>query len=239
MGRYSEPLARHFAELAGVVAGDRVLDVGCGPGALSAVLADQVGADLVSAIDPSESFVTATRERLPGVEVRQGTAEALPYDDDSFDIVLAQLVVSFMADPIAGLVEMGRVTRPGGRIAACVWDLAGDRGPLSLFWRAARDIDPDAPSESGRAGGREGHLVELLAQAGLRDPQPATLSVRRSYPSVEDWWSPYTLGVGPAGAYVAALDPDQRDRLLERCQELLPAAPFTAEATAWAAVGHV
>lgn len=81
--------------------------------------------------------------------------------------------------------------------------------------------------------------MELLAQAGLRDPQPATLSVRRSYPSVEDWWSPYTLDVGPAGAYVATLDPERRDRLFARCRDLLPAAPFTLDATAWAAVGHV
>ena len=135
MGKYSEPLARLFADLAGIRAGVRVLDVGCGPGALSAELVRRAGPDAVSAVEPSASFAAATRDRLPGVDVRQAAAEHLPFPGASFDATLAQLVVHFMRDPLQGLREMGRVTRPGGLVAACVWDHAGGRGPLAAFWR--------------------------------------------------------------------------------------------------------
>lgn len=138
MGRFSEPLAVEFVERAGVREGQRALDVGCGPGALTTQLVYRLGANAVSAIDPSAAFVAAIRARLPAVDVRCGAAEHLPFHDDSFDLTLAQLVVHFMADPVRGLREMSRVTRPGGLVAACVWDLAGDGGPLAAFWRAAR-----------------------------------------------------------------------------------------------------
>jgi SAM-dependent methyltransferase len=169
MGRYSEPLALHFAELAGVRAGQRALDVGCGPGALTAQLVDRLGADAVSAVDPSPSFVEAVRERFPDIDAQSGSAERLPFLDDSFDLALAQLVVHFMSDPVAGLREMARVTRPGGIVAACVWDHAGGGGPLTTFWQAARDIDPLVRDESQLAGAREGHLAELAEAAGLKD----------------------------------------------------------------------
>src|ERR1700760_1457892 len=154
MGRYSEPLAVQFAGLAGVAGGQRVLDVGCGPGALTAELAGRVGTDAVSAVDPSAPFASAVRERLPGVDVRLAPAEALPFADGTFDAALAQLVVHFMTDPVAGLREMGRVTRPGGRVAASVWDHAGPGGPLSLFWKAAAVVVPGAPGGAGLGGGR-------------------------------------------------------------------------------------
>ncbi len=168
MGQYSEPLGREFARFAGVSTGQRVLDVGCGPGALTARLVEILGADAVAAIDPSASFVDAAAARFPGVEVHLGTAEDLPYADDEFDAALAQLVVHFMSDPVAGLAEMARVVRPGGTVAACVWDHAGGLGPLSLFWTAVLDLDPGAPHEADLAGAREGHLAELATTAGLR-----------------------------------------------------------------------
>ena len=118
MGRYSEPLAALFADLAGVRRGQRVLDVGCGPGALTAELAGRLGAGAVCAVDPSQPFAAAVAERLPGVEVSVAAAERLPFPAGVFDAALAQLVVHFMADPVAGLREMGRVTRPGGVVAA-------------------------------------------------------------------------------------------------------------------------
>ena len=142
--------------------GQRLLDVGCGPGALTAELVNRAGPDAVSAVEPSASFAAAARERLPGVDIRQAAAERLPFGDAAFDAVLAQLVVHFMADPVAGLREMGRVTRPGGMVAACVWDHAGGRGPLSAFWRAVRELDPGADDESNLAGVREGHLAESV-----------------------------------------------------------------------------
>ncbi len=212
MGRYSEPLAAQFADLSGVRPGQRVLDVGCGPGALTAELASRVGADAVSAVEPSASFGAAVRERLPGVDVRRSAAEQLPFPDGAFDAALAQLVVHFMADPVLGLREMRRVTRPGGIVSACVWDHAGERGPLTMFWRAVRELDPAADDESGLAGAREGHLAELFAQAGLGVAQATTLTVRVRQAGFESWWETFTLGVGPAGAYLASLPAGARPR---------------------------
>ena len=238
MGRFSEPLAAEFVRLVDPSPGQRALDVGCGPGALTEVLVSRLGAGLVAAVDPSEPFVEAARERLPGVDVRLGPAEALPFADDEFDLTVAQLVVHFMADPVAGIAEMARVTRPGGLVAACVWDFAGGRGPLSDFWRAVHDLDPQSRGESDLAGAREGHLVELFGRAGLREIRPATLTVRVHYSSYDEWWEPYTLGVGPAGAYVAQLDPTRRQELRAHCAELMPHGPFDLEAVAWTAIGR-
>jgi SAM-dependent methyltransferase len=238
MGRYSEPLAVQFADLAGVRRGQRALDVGCGPGALTAVLASRAGADAVSAVEPSASFAAAARERLPGVDIRQSAAEQLPFGDDAFDMALAQLVVHFMTDPVTGLREMARVTSPGGVVAACVWDHAGGRGPVSLFWQAARELDPAADDESGLAGARKGHLADLFTQAGLAGVQDGTLTVRVRQEDFESWWEPYTLGVGPAGAYLATLDDEHRAALRERCRRRLPEGPFEISATAWTATGR-
>ena len=238
MGQYSEPLAVPFADLAGVHRGQRVLDVGCGPGALTAELVSRADAESVSAVDPSASFAAAVRERLPGVDVRRSPAEQLPFPDGTFDAALAQLVVHFMADPVLGLREMGRVTRPGGMVAACVWDHAGGRGPLTAFWSAVRDLDPAARDESDLAGAREGHLASLFRQAGLAGTHVTTLTVRVRHASFDDWWQRFTLGVGPAGAYVASLTPDRRAALREQCRHLLPAGPVDITATAWAASGY-
>ena len=233
MGRFSGPLAAQFVELVQVQAGQRVLDVGCGPGALTAQLVDRLGAGAVSAVDPSAQFVAAVHARLPGVDVRSAVAEHLPFPDDSFDLALAQLVVHFMTDPVAGLSEMARVTRPGGRVAACVWDHAGGSGPLSTFWRAARDIDPHARDESDLAGAREGHLAELCEAAGLKDIERTSLTVTVRFATFDEWWEPFSLGVGPAGAYVARLDEAQREGLRARCARLLPPSPFEVTASAW------
>jgi SAM-dependent methyltransferase len=237
MGRYSVPLAPQLADLAKVSAGQRVLDVGCGPGALTAELVTRLGPDAVSAVDPSEPFVAAARERHPGVNVQRAAAEELPFEDRAFDAALAQLVVHFMADPVAGLREMARVTRPDGVVAACVWDHAGGRGPLSVFWEAAHELDPDVRDESQLAGSREGHLSQLFEAAGLRDVEETEIPVTVEHPSFEDWWEPYTLGVGPAGGYAAGLDDERQAELRERCRELLPAAPFVLTSRAWAARG--
>lgn len=236
MGRYSEPLADLFAAAAGVGPGQRALDVGCGPGALTARLVAALGADDVLAVDPSASFVAATVERCPGVDVRLGVAEELPFADGSVDVALAQLVVHFMADPVAGLREMKRVSR--GVVAATVWDYGGGTGPLSTFWSAVQDLDPAAPGEGDRAGTREGHLAELFRAAGLGHVEDSVLTVTVAYETFEQWWHPYTLGVGPAGDHVAGLDDRQREALRDRCRELLPDAPFEVHASAWFAQGR-
>ena len=232
-------LAPRLADFAAIAAGQRVLDVGCGPGALTAELVKRVGPDAVSAVDPSEPFVAAARQRHPGVVVQRAAAEQLPFDDDAFDAALAQLVVHFMADPVAGLREMARVTRRRGVVAACVWDHAGGKGPLGVFWQAARELDETVEDESQLAGARAGHLAELFREAGLHDVEDDVLSVDVEHPSFDEWWEPFTLGVGPAGAHVAGLDATKQTQLRERCRELLPEAPFVVTARAWAARGLV
>jgi SAM-dependent methyltransferase len=234
MGRFSEPLGPLFAGLAGVRAGQRALDVGCGPGALSAELVRRLGAGAVSAVEPSASFAAAAARRLPGVDVRRAAAEQLPFPAGVFDVTLAQLVVHFMPDPVAGLRDMGRVTRPGGTVAACVWDHAGERGPLTAFWRAVRELDPTASDESDLAGAREGDLARRFAAAGLAGARASTLTVRARYATFDEWWEPFAFGIGPAGDYAASLDPGRRGLLRERCRRLLGAAPFEIDATAWA-----
>ena len=232
------PLAPQLADLAGISSGQHVLDVGCGPGALTAELVRRLGSAAVSAVDPSEPFVAAVQERHPEVTVRRASAEELPFPNETFDAALAQLVVHFMADPVTGLRQMARVTRKHGVVAACVWDHAGGQGPLSLYWDAARELDPDVEDESELAGAREGHLTELFEAAGLHEVQETHLAVSVEHPTFEDWWEPFKLGVGPAGDYAARLDPKRQAELRERCREKLP-APFVLTARAWAARGLV
>jgi SAM-dependent methyltransferase len=238
MGRYSALLSPQFAQLAGVRDGQRILDVGCGPGALTAELVRLVGPAAVAAVDPSEPFVAAARERHPDVSIERASAERLPFPDDGFDAALAQLVVHFMSDPGAGVAEMRRVTRRDGVVAACVWDHAGGQGPLSAFWDVARELDPDVHDESGLVGAREGDLTQLFEAAGLRDVEETALSVSLEHPTFEEWWEPYTFGVGPAGAYVAKLDPGRQARLREACRSALPDAPFVLTPRAWTARGR-
>jgi ubiquinone/menaquinone biosynthesis C-methylase UbiE len=239
MGVYARELAPQLADLAGVAGARRVLDVGCGPGALTAELVRRVGAEQVAAVDPSDPFVAAARERLPGVDVRQSAAESLPFPDRRFDAALAQLVVHFMSDPVAGLREMRRVTRTGGVVAACVWDYGGERAPLSAYWRAALAVDPYAVDESGLAGARAGHLAELFAEAGLEEIVETTLFSGVRQASFDAWWEPFTLGVGPAGAHARSLDADRLAEVRERCRQELGDGPFTVAAHAWAARGTV
>lgn len=237
MGRYSVLLAPQLADLAGVAPGQRALDVGAGTGALTTELVTRLGATSVAAADPSTPFVGSMRHRFPEVDVHEAPAEALPFPDDTFDVTIAQLVVQFMSDPIAGVTEMARVTRPGGVVAACVWDHGGGHGPLSPFWNAVRDLDPSAAGEAASVGVSEGDLTTVFSTAGLRDVEESALSVAVEHPTFEEWWGPYTLGVGPAGAYVAGLSDDDRAKLREHCREVFPPAPFVLTAQAWAARG--
>jgi SAM-dependent methyltransferase len=239
MGRYSTLLAPQMATFVGVAGGQRVLDVGCGPGALTTELVRRLGSASVTAVDPSEQFVHAARERLPGVNVEVASAEHLPFPDLSFDAVLAQLVVHFMDDSVAGLAEMARVTRAQGVVAACVWDHAGGRGPLGTFWDAARVLDPAVDDESGLAGAREGHLEELLEAVGLREIEATALEVSVEHRTFDDWWGSFALGVGPAGRYMAGLDPTRRSQLRGLCHERIPNEPFVVTGRAWAAKGVV
>ena len=175
--------------------------------------------------------------RNPGVDVRRASAEDLPFPDGAFDAALAQLVVHFMSDPVAGLAEMARVTRKDGVIAACVWDHGGGQGPLGQFWQAARELDPSVDDESERAGTHRGQLQVLFLAAGLREVDETSLTVSLEHSSFDDWWGPFTRGVGPAGSYVVSLDAGQQAELRSRCQALLPVTPFVISARAWACRG--
>lgn len=237
MGRYSTQLSPQLADLAGVDVGQRVLDVGCGPGILTGELVTRVGAPNVSAADPSETFVAATRNRFPAVDVRLGSAEELPFEDGGFDVSLAQLVVHFMTDPVTGLREMKRVTRPGGVVAACVWDFGGSRGPLSPFWAAARRLDPQVDDESERAGTHQGHLRELFEVAGLRNLEETTVAASIEHATFEEWWEPYKLGVGPAGSYLSTLDPDRQAQVEVVAREIVSPLPYRLTSQAWAVRG--
>ena len=216
MGRYSASLSPQLADLAGLRAGQRALDVGCGPGALTTELVVRLGADAVAAADPSEPFVEAARARHPGVEVALAGAENLPFDDGVFDAALAQLVVSFMSDPVAGLAEMRRVTRAGGVVAACVWDLAGGNAPLSPYWRAVLEVDPGARDESAMAG-RERGAARGPARGGRarRRRGRRALGARRAR-ALRGVVGPVHLGRRAAGAHLAGLDADAAAEVRER-----------------------
>ncbi|HET9204226.1 MAG TPA: methyltransferase domain-containing protein, partial [Acidimicrobiia bacterium] len=181
---------------------------------------------------------TAVGERYPGVDVRQAGADDLPFPDDEFDVVLAQLVIHFLKDPVAGVAEMRRVTRPGGIVAACVWDHGGHEGPLRKFWQAAREIDPNVDDESRLPGVRQGQLGDYFRQAGLDEVSETSLTLAVEHTSFEEWWEPFTLGVGPAGTFVASLEPTYRARLREQCRKTVSEFPFTVRGKAWAAVGR-
>jgi SAM-dependent methyltransferase len=242
MGRYIPRLAVALADAAGIEAGMRALDVGCGPGGLTRELAGRLGEANVAAIDPAEQFAAACRSRHPGADVRVGDAEELPWRDGEFDAALASLVVAFMRDAGAGTREMARVTKPGGVVAACMWDIpGGGMRMLGSFWRAARTLDPSTEGEQVRVGVREGDIADLLRDAGLEDVQDGTLVTGAHYEDFDDFWEPFTFAVGPSGNYLSRQPPDKQDAIRAECFALLgePAGPFDLEARAWYARGTV
>jgi SAM-dependent methyltransferase len=212
MGRYSRELAPRLIGFAGLIDGMRALDVGCGSGLLTSALADRLGAANVAAADPSESMLAACTERVPGADVRLAPAEELPWPDASFDAVLSQLVLSFVTDPDAAVGEMCRVTEPGGIVASCTWDYGGMR-MLRIFWDAAGELDPSAPDEARMRYRSEEELGSLWERGGLEDVVTGPLEVEVAYGSFDEYWEPFTLGVGPAGAYCVSLDEDAREVL--------------------------
>jgi hypothetical protein len=134
---------------------------------------------------------------------------------------------------------MVRVTRPGGVVAACVWDFSGGRAPQTLFFTALASVVTGIDDESQRVGARRGDLVALLTGAGCTAVAESELTVAVEYATFDEWWTPYTLGVSPAGRQLAALSEQDRVAVRARCRELLPSAPFTIKATAWSARGEV
>ena len=240
MGRYAPTLAVALADAAGVAGGMRAVDVGCGPGGLTIELAARIGADHVAAIDPAPQFAAACRERNPGADVREGVAEALPWDDGAFDAAVSSLVVAFMRDAAQGVREMARVTRPGGTVAACMWDLdAGGMTMLRTFWTAVRTVEPEAGGEDRLPGTAEGDIARLMRDAGLTDVRDGSLMARADYTGFDDFWVPFTLAVGPAGEHLRGLSAEQSARVRDACRAALPSGPFSLDARAWYARGTV
>jgi SAM-dependent methyltransferase len=244
VGRYSYALCERLAKVAGITAGSSVLDVGAGTGVGTRRLVELVGPERVAAVDPSEPFVEALRDRFPGVDARLASAESLPFDDGAFDATLAQLVVNFMSDPEGGVAEMRRVTQEGGVVAACVWDYAGEMPLLNTFWDAAEALAGDdvrAIDERREMRFRRGgELGSLWRQAGLEQVEEGEVVVSAEYESFADLWEPFTMGVGPAGGYAASLDQERQEGLRAEYRRRLavPDGSFELSARAWFAVGR-
>ena len=242
MGRYSDRLAPEFAAAAGIAEGQRVLDVGCGAGALTAVLAGIVGGENVAGADPSEPFVEAARARVPEADLRVGPAESLPFEDGTFDAALAQLVFHFVADPARAAAEMKRVTREGGRVATCSWDSTGGMTMLGAYWAAVRSVDPAAPDDEAlRFGTHPGELAALWRETGLRDVVDDSITVSARYENFDELWRAYLGGVGPIGVHTQSLDEPMRAEVAAALHERVgsPDGPFELTARAWCAVGTV
>ena len=241
MGRYSDKLSHEFARAAGVGPGQHVIDVGCGSGALTVVLAEIVGAENVAGVDPSEPFVAEARTRVPGADLRVGPAESLPFEDASFDAALSQLVFHFVQDPAQSVAEMRRVTRPGGRVAACVWDMTGGMTMLRSYWDAAREAGATATDEIERFGGRPGQVAQLWRDAGLRDVVDESLTVSADYEDFDELWTSFLGAAGPVGAHAVSLDEQQAAAVSAALHRRIgsPDGPFTLTASAWYAAGVV
>jgi SAM-dependent methyltransferase len=228
MGRYSRLLATLFADFAGVTTGMRVLDVGAGTGALTAELVAR-GAS-VAAADPSPEFVAVLRERFPNLEVEEAPAESLPYGAGVFDLALAQLVVAFVSDGPAAIAEMARVAR---RVAVCMWGVE-EVDMFAAIDRAAEAVGASRATEPRRYRTAQ-EIHDLLAPHG--EVETAELDVTAGYGDFEEFWQAMDHGVGPAGQWLASLDPEQREQAhAELFRELgSPRGPFELNARAFAA----
>jgi SAM-dependent methyltransferase len=249
MGRWSRRLAPLFLEHAGLADGERLLEVGCGTGSLTFTLARTAAFAELTAIDYSDVYVEAARARNQDARIRieHGDAVALPFPDASFDRALSLLVMHFVSDPAKGVAEMRRVTRPGGVVAAAVWDSGGGMIALRMFWDTAAMLDPAAVELRGRAMSRAvvapGGLARLFGAAGLVDVDERSLLVRMEHADFADYWGPLLRGEGPIGGYVAGLGEAERARLERHLRAAYlagaPDGPRSFAAVAWSCRGVV
>ena len=248
MGRWSRLLAPLLVDFAGVADGARVLDVGSGTGSLAFAVAERNGRSRVVGIDPSQEYVAYATSKNPvpdRASFQAGDAQQLSFPDAAFDACLSLLVFNFVPDPKKALLELRRVTKPGGVIAAANWDYADGMRMLRAFFDAARSVDAAAEKldENRMPLCRAGELAELWRQAGLRNIHDQPLEVTMRFQSFADYWEPFLLRQGPAGAYAASLKPDRlralRDAVKKRLALTNEDSPFALTARAWAVRGTV
>jgi len=245
MGRWSRRLAEAFVAFAGVADGDVVLDVGSGTGSLSAAILQRTTSGRVVGIDPSREYVAAAGRRVGGARAafEVGDAQRLRYADASFDRTLSLLVVNFIPGRDAALRDMIRVTRPGGLIAAAVWDYGGRMEMLRIFWDEAVALDSKVEPRDERHMplARANELTAFWTKHGLRDVVETPLEIAQEFSSVDDYWRPFLDGQGPAGAYAAGLAKAPRAALEARLRRRLLGGkadgPITLTARAWAVKG--
>jgi SAM-dependent methyltransferase len=247
MGRWSRKLAPPFARFAEIGAGQDVLDVGSGTGALAAAVVAAAPTARVVGVDPSPGYVKYAQSHVGTERARflVGDARDLRFPDATFDRTLSLLVMNFIPDPAKALGEMTRVTRPGGFVAAAVWDYGGAMEMLRVFWDEAVARDPGIASRDERHMPlcRQGELGALWRAHGFRSLAETSLTIQLSFASFDDYWTPFLGGQGPAGAYVASLPDADRAALEARLRRRLVGTggsrPFTLGAQAWAVRGIV
>ena len=247
MGRWSRRLATQFLKFAAVKDGDSILDVGCGIGSLALAIADAFPSARVTGVDPSAAFVAHLQTEAAGERLRflVGDAQALEFADASFDRTLSQLVLNFVVDREKAVREMLRVTRPGGVVAAAVWDYGDGMRMLRVFWDEAVALDPPLAARDERTMplSRRGELAALWRSAGLQQVEDQPIVIDLDFSCFDDYWSPFLGGQGPAGAYVASLSESHRATLASRLRDRLLSSrrdgPFVLQARAWAVKGNV
>ncbi|MPZ42370.1 MAG: methyltransferase domain-containing protein [Betaproteobacteria bacterium] len=246
VGRWSRQVAPKFLSWLDIPSGRRWLDVGCGTGALCAAILDRCSPALVAGVEPSDGFLKTAKENLEGrAALHQGSATAIPLNDVSVDVVVSGLVLNFVPDQRAALLEMTRVTGKGGTIAAYVWDYAGRMELMRFFWDAAAEIDPDSVKldEGVRFPlCRPEALEELFTSTGLDKIEVKPIDITTPFANFDDYWQPFLGGQGPAPAYAMSLDETARARLRHRISDRLPIAAngsISLTARAWAARANV
>lgn len=247
MGRWSRRLAPAFVEFAGVQDGESILDVGAGTGAVTAAVLEVRPKAHVVGLEPAADFVASARQRASkqGARFIVGDARRLDFTDATFDRTLSLFALNFIPDPAAAFAEQVRVTRPGGLIAAAVWDYGGGMQMLRAFWDAAADADPAAAALDERRMPlcRHSQLSALWLSQGMLAVGERPITIDQPFVSFDDFWQPFEGGQGPAGAYVASLAPAAREALRDRVRARLLGddgdGPFTLQARAWAVKGYV
>ena len=247
MGRWSQILARQFIAFADVRDHDKVLDVGCGTGSLTLELLAAAKYLAVEAIDYSPVYLAAAKAK-PGLEAvtfTQADVGNLPQADASFDRALSLLVLQFVPDTAGALAQMRRVVRPGGVVAAAVWDMRGGIPMQRIFWDTAACLSPGGEAARARAFSRPltgpGELRTAFEAAGLLDVVDTALVMRMDYGSCDDFWEPIAAGEGPMGAFLGQLEAEDKSRLTDAVRRAYLGGgldgPRSFVASAWACRG--